>query len=176
MIFSPSPSANLLKIWRAHRMEAHAIPSKRAWPEGHLLDFIWMSLPAIPCWIRWEQVRGRDWLAFANLDSMPFAAISKEQQFAEKLHAYTLPRANRPNTRVRDLVDMFLLVRIGMDASRVSEAIHAIFDRRKTHPIPVVMPPPPEEWAIPFVSLAKECGVVLEMDEVFKTVAQFVSE
>ena len=123
-----------------------------------------------------EQVRGRDWLAFANLDSMPFPAISKEQQFAEKLHAYTLPRGNRPNTRVRDLIDMFLLVRTGMDANRVSEAIRAVFDRRKTHSVPTIMPPPPEEWAIPFVSLAEECGVVLGMDEVFKTVERFVSE
>lgn len=123
-----------------------------------------------------EQVQGCDWLAFANLESIPFPAISKEQQFAEKFHAYTLPRKDRVNMRFRDLLDMFLLVRVGMDANRVSEAIRAIFDRRKTHPVPAVMPPPPEEWAIPFVSLAEECGVVLGMDEVFKTVERFVSE
>jgi hypothetical protein len=30
-------------------------------------------------------------------------AISKEQQFAEKLHAYTVPRPDAPNSRVKDL-------------------------------------------------------------------------
>ena len=37
--------------------------------------------------------------------------ISAEQQFAEKLHAYTLPRLERVNTRTKDLIDMVLLIR-----------------------------------------------------------------
>ena len=35
-----------------------------------------------------QTARGGDWLAFAGLGSVPFPMISKEQQFAEKLHAY----------------------------------------------------------------------------------------
>ena len=38
--------------------------------------------------------------------------IGREQQFAEKLHAYTLPR-NSANSRVKDLVDMALLIGSG---------------------------------------------------------------
>ena len=34
--------------------------------------------------------------------------IPCEQQFAENLHTYTLPRKGVANTRVRDLVDMVL--------------------------------------------------------------------
>lgn len=51
----------------------------------------------------------RDWLAFAQISSATVTAISGEQQFAEKVHAYTLPRIQNPNSRVRDLVDMVLL-------------------------------------------------------------------
>ena len=35
--------------------------------------------------------------------------IAREQQFAEKVHAYSLPR-NQPNSRVKDLADMALLI------------------------------------------------------------------
>jgi len=35
--------------------------------------------------------------------------IAREQQFAEKIHAYTLPRS-ATNSRVKDLVDMALLI------------------------------------------------------------------
>jgi hypothetical protein len=37
-------------------------------------------------------VTGRDWLGFGAIAPPSFPIISAEQQFAEKLHAYTLPR------------------------------------------------------------------------------------
>lgn len=39
----------------------------------------------------YESLSGRDWLAFAGTASAIFPAVSPEEQFAEKLHAYTLP-------------------------------------------------------------------------------------
>ena len=54
----------------------------------------------------YEPLSGRDWLGFAGIASAIFPAISPEEQFAEKLHAYTLPRVGRENTRVKDLMDM----------------------------------------------------------------------
>ncbi len=59
-----------------------------------------------------ELIEGRDWLGFAGIASPKFVAISKEQQFAEKLHAYTLPRPDSTNSRVKDLVDMVLLAQM----------------------------------------------------------------
>jgi hypothetical protein len=53
----------------------------------------------------YESLLGRDWLWFAGISKMNFPAVSPEEQFAEKLHAYTLPRVSRENTRVKDLVD-----------------------------------------------------------------------
>lgn len=61
---------------------------------------------------RIETMRGTDWLGFCGIPSPVFPMISIEQQFAEKLHAYTLPRLERPNTRVKDLVDMVLLAKM----------------------------------------------------------------
>jgi len=67
----------------------------------------------------YESLAGRDWLGFAGVASATFRAVSPEEQFAEKLHAYTLPRVGRENTRVKDLVDLVLLIeRAGMNTSR----------------------------------------------------------
>ena len=123
-----------------------------------------------------EQVQGRDWLAFANLESILFPAISKEQQFAEKLHAYTLPRKDRVNMRFRDLLDMFLLVRVGMDAKRVREDICSVFERRATHQVPSAMPSPPEEWKSPFSALASECGVEVGLLAAYHHIDRFLSK
>jgi len=59
-----------------------------------------------------QKIQGRDWLGFAEISVAAMRLISKEQQVAEKLHAYTLPRST-PNSRVKDLVDLLLLARTG---------------------------------------------------------------
>lgn len=123
-----------------------------------------------------ESVQGEDWLEFAGIHTTPFATISREQQFAEKLHAYTLPRADRRNTRVRDLLDMYLLLRAGVQSDRIAEAVHAVFARRKTHPVPAAFPPPPESWAVPFAALADECGAGIRMDQAYRMVRSFLSD
>lgn len=120
-----------------------------------------------------QTIWGGDWLAFAGVDAVSFPMISKEQQFAEKLHAYTLPRGGRSNTRVRDLVDMFLLVRTGMDARLVRVAIQAVFKRRGTHPPPDRFPAPPVDWAVPFGTLAKECGLAVDVEDAYQTITDF---
>jgi hypothetical protein len=38
-----------------------------------------------------EVIEGRDWLGFAGIASPSLDLIPREQQFAEKLHAYNLP-------------------------------------------------------------------------------------
>jgi hypothetical protein len=50
-----------------------------------------------------ETIVWRDWLGFAGIESSRVLMIAREQQFAEKVHAYTLPR-NATNSRVKDLV------------------------------------------------------------------------
>src|SRR6266478_763887 len=115
-----------------------------------------------------EVIEGQDWLGFAGIASPSLYMIPREQQFAEKLHAYTLPRQGAGNTRVRDLVDMVLLIQSGtLGKAQVAEAIRVTFDRRGTHAVPSVLPQPPTNWQKPYDALAKECGLSGAMDGAF---------
>ena len=120
-----------------------------------------------------ELARVRDWLGFAGITPPQVPMIQSEQQFAEKLHAYTLPRIT-PNSRVRDLVDMVLLIQSGtLDADRVVQALKATFARRATHEVPDTLTPPPDEWRSPFAAMAAECSLELSIEEAFRIVTEF---
>jgi hypothetical protein len=123
-----------------------------------------------------ELLEGRDWLSFAGIVPSKVPAISREEQFAEKLHAYSLPRQGRPNSRVKDLVDLLLLVESGtLDPDRVGQCIEATFRRRDTHPVPSSLEPPPPTWAGPFADLASECGLSQDLAAAFSRVAEYFS-
>lgn len=122
-----------------------------------------------------EIIQGRDWMGFAGIPLVPCIAISREQQFAEKLHAYTRPRES-PNSRVKDLVDMALLVKMGMlDSPKLKEAIQMTFEQRGTHAIPAVFPDPPESWRQPYAQLAGECGLEWTIEDSVKFVAALLA-
>jgi hypothetical protein len=122
-----------------------------------------------------EILEGRDWLGFAGIAKARLPAISREEQFAEKLHAYTLPRTGRPNTRVKDLVDMLLLLDAGtMDQARLKGNIAATFRRRGTHAAPSSLPPPPSGWERTFAELATECGLDGNLAEQHHRLATFL--
>ena len=119
-------------------------------------------------------VTGQDWLGFVGIAPPSFPIISAEQQFAEKLHAYTLPRGERTNTRTKDLIDMVLLIRGGkVDQKKTAAAIRRTFSRRATHKMPRTLDPPPAEWAGVFDALAKECGITMKTEEGFALVREF---
>ena len=122
-----------------------------------------------------EAIRCRDWLEFAGVRSPLIRMIACEQQFAEKLHAYTLPRI-APNSRVKDLIDLVLLIRLGnLREDRVMDAIRLTFEKRRTHPVPSEISPPPLEWEKQFRSLAEECRLSADMNEAFTEVRSFVA-
>src|SRR5437879_8977512 len=103
--------------------------------------------------------------------------VSGEQQFDEKLHAYTMPRQGAVNSRVRDLVDMVLLIQsdtLGND--KVAEAVRVTFDRRGTHSLPKALLHPPTDWRKPYEALAKECGLSGEIDWAFATLDKYLNE
>ena len=122
-----------------------------------------------------EYIQGRDWLDFAEISTAAFPTISREQQFAEKYHAYTLPRQERENSRVRDLVDMLLLIRTGMlNNEKTGEALKLTFSKRRTHELPKEVPPPPPAWDNPFAALAAECGLDENIDKAITELKQFI--
>ena len=123
-----------------------------------------------------DVVTGKDWLGFGGIAAPSFPIISAEQQFAEKLHAYTLPRGERTNTRTKDLIDMMLLIRGGtLEREKTGAAIRATFKRRATHEVPRKLDSPPAEWAPVFDALAKECGVAMTMKEGFELTREFIA-
>lgn len=123
-----------------------------------------------------ETIVCRDWLGFAGIESSQVRMIAREQQFAEKIHAYTLPR-NAANSRVKDLVDLALLIEWGgLDKQRILEALRLTFERRGTHDLPASLVPPPDDWQIPFQALAEECGLPADVAAVFAGVQAFVEE
>ena len=93
-------------------------------------------------------IEGHSLLAFAGIAPARAAVVPLAVHFAEKLHAYTRPRAGTPNSRVRDLADMVLLIQLGLSADRaLRTAVDATFTRRATHPVPEAVPEPPADWS-----------------------------
>ena len=120
-----------------------------------------------------EKLSGTDWLGFAGLAAVSVPALSAEQHWAEKFHAYTRPR-DSANSRVRDLVDLVLLVeRHDLDAVRVRQAVTATFGRRRTHDVPLSVPEPPSPWTKPFLELAGECKLDHTVATAQRLVASF---
>jgi len=121
-----------------------------------------------------DVVTGEDWLSFGGVAAPSFPIISAEQQFAEKLHAYTLPRGERVNTRTKDLIDMVLLIRgETLDKDKIAAAVCATFLKRATHDVPKELDPPPAEWEAVFDALAKECDLPMKLREGFEVVREF---
>lgn len=123
-----------------------------------------------------ETIECRDWLGFAGIERSQARMISREQQIAEKIHAYTLPRSIS-NSRVKDLVDLALLIgEGGLDKQRVFDALRQTFGRRGTHPLPGALAEPPDDWQMPFQTLAKECHLLADIVAVFSVVSGFFNE
>lgn len=120
-----------------------------------------------------ETVECHDWLGFAGISKPRVRMISREQQFAEKIHAYTLPRSSA-NSRVKDRVDLALLIGENqLDRRKTFNALRLTFERRNTHALPTTLSAPPEDWQTPFEALAGECGLQIDIAGVFDSVRKF---
>ena len=120
-----------------------------------------------------EELNGKDWLDFAGISAPKIQAISTEQQFAEKIHSYSLPRRT-PNSRTKDLADLVLLIeKCALDPERLREAIGKTFRRRKTHEVPTELENPPESWQTRYKTMAEECGIPGDLNKAIDIVRQF---
>ena len=121
-----------------------------------------------------DRIVGDDWLAFAGIPTIAVPTLSAEQHWAEKLHAYTLPRDGATNSRVKDLVDLVLLIELqAMSPTRIHVAVATTFARRGTHAVPTDLPPPPSAWERPFTALAAECGIAHTLTSAYESVAAY---
>jgi hypothetical protein len=101
----------------------------------------WMSSPGL--------------LEFAGITAARVAMTPLPQHFAEKVHAITRPRGGYENTRVRDLLDIALMIENGlMPSDEIVTAIEQTFARGGTHPVPPRIPQPPPAWNERYAELA----------------------
>lgn len=99
-------------------------------------------------------------LEFAGIAPPVLRLYPIETHIAEKLHAYTMPRA-RMNTRVKDLPDIALLATIqSLQAEQLRQALEQTFNHRATHPLPTALPDPPTSWLTPYLQMVRENGLV----------------
>ncbi|MFI1462893.1 nucleotidyl transferase AbiEii/AbiGii toxin family protein [Nocardia carnea] len=94
-----------------------------------------------------EQLELPGMLQFAGIPPRVIEAVDRNQHFAEKLHALTKDYGDRPNTRVKDLVDLVLLIEAGLQPGAVLVAVvQHVFGIRQTHQLPPRLPDPPPLW------------------------------
>lgn len=118
-----------------------------------------------------------DFVDFFELTQKLFPVVSLEQQMAEKIHAYTMPRGNKTNTRFKDLVDIVIMIQSGeLDNDKVKEAITWVFDVRKTHEIPDTLPEPPKAWHGCYEKLAAQCDISDNLDASFELMEDYFDE
>lgn len=123
-----------------------------------------------------ETAHEQDFVSFAGIKPAAFPMIPREVQFAEKLHAYTMPRSV-PNSRVRDLVDLVLLIQEGkVPPVKARAALKAVFTRRKSHDVPAVLEPAPDRWTKNFAEMAEDCGLEIDLNEGFEILRRFYSK
>jgi len=124
-----------------------------------------------------DQVPARIDLTFAGLPKETFPIYPMAEHFAEKLHAYTRPRASGENTRVKDLLDMSLLL---SDPSfpppqRVVRTARQIFEHYATHAFPDELPLPPRAWQNIYREMAQELQhPVTDMDTAAELIRDFL--
>lgn len=123
-----------------------------------------------------ENLETPNLLTFAGIDPTVVPCYPITQQIAEKFHAYTRPHPSGASTRVKDFVDILLIAGLGeLDGKKLFKVIQATFHSRGTHPLPVRIPEPPNNWSRPFRNLAKQVGLGYDsLQEAFRATQVFI--
>jgi len=96
-------------------------------------------------------------LEFAGTPQRHIEAVDRRQHFAEKLHALTREYGDRPNTRVKDLVDLVLIVESGLEPdAELWRTARYVFEIRATHELPLEISDLPPNWGEIYPGLAEE--------------------
>ena len=114
-------------------------------------------------------------LTFAGIPTAKVNAIREGQHFAEKLHAFCRPRT-RQNSRVKDLFDMMLFVKQGVEHSAVARALPKVFGMGGNLTIPKTLPKPPQEWGLSYDEMARDNKLEHTFDEACRILARFYGD
>jgi hypothetical protein len=123
-----------------------------------------------------QQLTGRPLLDFVGIEPTSVRAIPIAQHLAEKIHAYSKHYGARGSTRVKDLVDMVLLIDAApLDTDAQADMLRQVFESRNTHRVPAELSAPPASWKAPYAKLAKGMPVPATSDEAYAYVASRLS-
>lgn len=138
-----------------YRFPVEARLDNRTFAKFHVDIGIGDAVLDSPTW-----VPGNPLFDFAGIARAQIPLLPAETHFAEKIHAYTRTRRTGVNSRVRDLVDLILLLDAGFpDADALRGALNSTFTRRNTHPLPKILPEPHASWTNPYAEIAFEIGL-----------------
>lgn len=114
-------------------------------------------------------------LDFAGLERHEVEVVDPAQHFAEKLHAFTRTYGDRPNTRVRDLPDMVLLIDDGLEPTpELFMIVTRLFEARAEQTLPDELADPPAFWRENYPAMATDLDVSAKtLDEAMTVVRNF---
>jgi hypothetical protein len=142
-------------VYGGRRIKIRAMLAGQPFGEPFRLDLSVADRLLLPA----DKVRGSDIFEFIGLEPLEHSVYPEEAHIAEKLHAYTMPRDGKPNSRMKDLVDIGLLAQhTNFDADDLFRSIVATFESRDTNPVPGELPDPPPGWT-------RRYGKMRERDE-----------
>ena len=96
-------------------------------------------------------------LAFAGITTSTIELVDIHRHAAEKFHGMQKDFGDRENTRVRDLVDIILLIEYELiETPKLSIAVRQVWSERDGASPPQTLPPPPDSWSDRYESLANE--------------------
>lgn len=96
----------------------------------------------------------------SNLSAAQMPTVGLAQHAAEKLHALSRRYGSRPNTRVKDLVDLVLLDEAGLlDRARVAERFRVVCEARDGQWPPEPGIEIPAAWTAPYEELRADLGL-----------------
>lgn len=99
-------------------------------------------------------------LEFAGIAPVEVEIVDVHRHGAEKLHAMVRDFGERENSRVRDLVDIVILIEHGLlDTPRVGSAVRQVWAERENAEPPETLPPLPESWPDRYERLVAEYDI-----------------
>ncbi len=107
-----------------------------------------------------DQLVVRAPVAMPGLEPVTIAAVDIPQHAAEKFHAMARRcSGDRPSSRVKDLVDLVLMLEAGLlPDPRLGDRLAAVYAARNNS-MPYELPDPPSAWRAEFAALARDLDV-----------------
>ncbi len=119
-------------------------------------------------------------VAVPGYEPVAVEAVDVYQPAAEKPHAFArLYGGDRPSSRVKDLVDLTLLLDAGLitDRGRLRERLMVVWQSRDGSSPPARLPEPPDVWAADLGRLLADLDATpLTLDQVSSLVADLYSD